>query len=92
MTKRDLIAHVSETTGVTKAHAAKMVGAMLQGIEEALVNREACKLLGFGIFNIRKKGARIGRNPKTGETIKIKESFTVSFSAGKNLKRALNLS
>jgi DNA-binding protein HU-beta len=91
MNKKDLIAHVSETTGTTKAHAAKMVGAMLQGVEEALINKENCQLLGFGTFRIRKRAARMGRNPRTGETLKVKELFTVSFSAGKNLKKALNI-
>ncbi len=92
MTKKDLIAYVAETVGVTKKNATQVMNAVFQGIEETLVNKEECRFVGFGTFRIRKRAARMGRNPRTGEIVKIKEAFTVSFSAGKNLKKCLNLS
>jgi DNA-binding protein HU-beta len=90
MNKNDLIVHVVETTGVTKGDATKAIESVFQGIQNALIDKEDCQFVGFGSFKVKKRSARTGRNPRTGETIEIKESFTVGFNAGKNLKESLN--
>ena len=90
MNKKDLIQYVSEVAGVKKTDATKTIDAVFQGIEGSLLNKEECQFLGFGAFKIRKRSARTGRNPRTGETLKIKESFSVGFIPSKNLKEGLN--
>jgi DNA-binding protein HU-beta len=92
MNKNDLIEYVAETTGFTKVDAAKAIEAVFEGIEKSLVKKEDCQFVGFGSFKVKKRAARMGRNPRTGDAIEIKESFTVTFNAGKDLKTSLNLS
>ncbi len=89
MNKAELIAHMqkSKTAGFeTKAAAERAVEAVLEGIAAGLKKDKSVQLVGFGTFQIRQRKAREGRNPKTGEKIKIKASRTVGFKVGKKLK------
>ena len=90
MNKTDLIDAVANDAEVTKAEAARAVDAVINAITTALKKGDAVTLVGFGTFQVRKRAARTGRNPKTGETIKIKASKNPAFKAGKALKDAVN--
>jgi DNA-binding protein HU-beta len=88
--KMDLIAAVAESTELPKAKAAEVVDAVLGAIEGALKKEEEVRLVGFGSFATAKRKASTGRNPRTGEEIKIPESNSVRFKAGKALKDSVN--
>jgi DNA-binding protein HU-beta len=90
MNKNDLIAAVADSAGMTKADASKAVDAVLDGITAALKKGKEVRLVGFGTFKVSKRAASEGRNPRTGETIKIPASKRPKFSAGKALKDAVN--
>ena len=92
MNKTDLIDAVAGEAEVTKAEAARAVDAVINSITKALKKGDAVTLVGFGTFQVRKRAARTGRNPKTGETIKISASKNPAFKAGKALKDAVNYS
>ena len=80
MNKGDLIALVAKDTGLTKAGAEEAVNSVLTNIKKN--TKKGVQLIGFGSFNVTKRKARKGRNPQTGETIKIKASKTVKFKPG----------
>jgi len=88
--KMDLIAAVADSTELTKAKAAEVVDAVFSAIEGALKAKEEVRLVGFGSFVTSKREATTGRNPRTGEEIKIDASVSVRFKAGKSLKDAVN--
>lgn len=88
MTKADLAAAVAET-GMTKKQATAAVDAMIDSIKGALAKGESVRLVGFGTFSVKNRKARIGRNPRTGEELKIKAKKVPAFSAGKGLKDAV---
>ena len=90
LSKKDLVAVVSETTGMTKKESALAVDAVFATIKDALVKKENVQLIGFGTFSVKERSARKGRNPMTGEEIDIAASFVPSFKASKNLKEAVN--
>ena len=91
MNKQELIQEVAGDIEVkTKAAAEKAVNAVLNGIKKGLRKDKSVQLVGFGTFGVRTRKARTGRNPRTGETIKIKASKTVGFKAGKDLKDSVN--
>ena len=90
MNKTDLVDAVATDAELTKADAARAVDAVINSVTKALKNGDAVTLVGFGTFQVRKRAARTGRNPKTGETIKIKASKNPAFKAGKALKDAVN--
>ncbi len=90
MNKNDLIAEVADATGLTKADAAKAVDAVLDSVTNTLKKGDEVRLVGFGTFTVAKRAASEGRNPRTGETIKIPASKRPKFSAGKALKDAVN--
>ena len=89
MNKIDLIAAVADKTDLTRAKAGEAVDAVLAAIEGALKAREEVRLVGFGTFATAARKASTGRNPRTGETIKIAESTSVRFKPGKGLKDAV---
>ena len=74
----------------SKAEAGRAVDAVISSITKALKKGDSVTLVGFGTFQVRKRAARTGRNPKTGDTIKIKASKNPAFKAGKALKDAVN--
>jgi len=88
--KNDLVAHVAETAGLSKADASKAVDAIFDGITTSLKNGDEVRLVGFGTFAVAVRAASEGRNPRTGEKITIPESKQPKFKAGKTLKDALN--
>ncbi len=90
MNKSDLIEAVANSADLSKADAGKAVDAVVESISKALKKGDKVSLVGFGTFSVRKRAARKGRNPKTGETIKIKAGKTPGFKAGKALKDAVN--
>lgn len=90
MNKAELIDAVAVSADLSKASAARAVDAALEAIEKALKKGDSVTLVGFGTFVVRKRAARTGRNPRTGETIKIKASKVPGFKAGKALKVAIN--
>jgi DNA-binding protein HU-beta len=90
MNKADFIEAVADGAELTKADAGRAVDAMIAAVTKALKKGDTVTLVGFGTFSVRKRGARTGRNPRTGETIKIKASKNPAFKAGKALKDAVN--
>jgi len=90
MNKNDLVAAVAETSGLNKNDAAKAVDTALDTITAALKGGEEVRLVGFGTFAVSNRAASEGRNPRTGETIKIPASKRPKFTAGKALKDAVN--
>ncbi|BFM13761.1 hypothetical protein R50072_39140 [Simiduia litorea] len=90
MHKSDLIAAVAETADLTKDKADLVVSSILEQITNALSRDDVVSLVGFGSFSQRKRAARTGRSPKTGETIQIPASVSVGFKPGKGLKDAVN--
>ena len=90
MTKTDLVNYIAEKTGLTKADAARALEAMQEGITEGLKNERKVTLTGFCTFAAVDKPAKDGRNPRTGETVKIPARVAVNVKAGSKLKEALN--
>ena len=88
MNKADFVAAVADAAELSKTDAANAVDSMVSVITKALKKGDTVTLVGFGTFQVRKRAARQGRNPKTGETIKIKASKNPAFKAGKALKDA----
>jgi DNA-binding protein HU-beta len=89
MTKTELITITAEKTGLTKKDAEKTVAAVLEAIAADLAAGNRVQLAGFGTFETKTRAARIGRNPKTNETIEIAASTSVSFKPAKALKDAV---
>ncbi len=90
MNKAELIDAVADAADLSKASATRAVEALTDAIVKALKNDENVTLVGFGTFTLRKREARAGRNPRTGETIEIKASRIPGFKPGKALKDAVN--
>ena len=88
--KKELAAAVAKECDMTNADAAKAVDATFECIQKALKKKDDVRLLGFGTFSVTRRAASEGRNPQTGEKIKIKASNQPKFKAGKGLKDALN--
>jgi len=84
--KGELVEAVAATIDMSKAQADRVVNAVFGAIEKGLKREGKVSLVGFGTFDVRRRKARTGRNPRTGETIKIKASKGVGFKAGKALK------
>lgn len=90
MNKNDLIASVADDVEITKTDAARIVDSLLEIITKALKKGGEVRLVGFGTFSVVKRKASEGRNPRTGEAIKIPASKQPKFKAGKALKDAVN--
>ena len=90
MNKAELIEQVAESAELSKAAASRAVDAVLDGITGALKAGDKAVLVGFGTFEVGSRSARIGRNPRTGETINIPASKSPKFKAGKAFKDAVN--
>jgi len=91
MTKQELIDHVSKKTGedVSKRKVAEMIDIMFDTVAAAVRKNKRFSYPGFGTFVIRSRKARTGRNPRTGEALKIKASKTVGFRPARTLKESL---
>ena len=90
MNKVELIAALADKADVSKKDAAKVLEAFTDTIAEQLSQKEKVTLVGFGTFETRERAARTGKNPRTGEAIKIAASVAPAFKAGKALKGAVN--
>jgi len=90
LNKSELVSRVAESAGLSKKDSEKAVGAVLDAISSSLAKGDKVQLIGFGTFEVRKRAARTGRNPKTGEEIKISSSKVPAFKAGKALKDKVN--
>jgi DNA-binding protein HU-beta len=90
MTKADLIEKIAEDSGISKVMAIKALESFLEGVQQALKKKDGkLTLVGFGTFSKIRRKARKGRNPQTGEEIRIKASNVVKFRPGKKLKDAI---
>lgn len=89
MNKVELIAAVTEKTGLSKKDAEKAVSAVLESVVEAVSAGDKVQLVGFGTFEVRERGERTGRNPRTKEPITIPASKQPVFKAGKSFKDAV---
>ena len=90
MNKADLIAAIADDAEISKAKAEYALNSAIEHIIKAVTKGDSVQLIGFGTFASGKRAARMGRNPKTGEAIKIAAAKTVKFSAGKAFKDAVN--
>lgn len=89
MTKQELINHVSQETGLTKKDSKNAVDTVFKSITESLEKGEKVNFVGFGSFEVRDRVARTGRNPQTGEEIKIPARKIPAFKPGKLLREAV---
>ena len=89
MRKPELAAVIAEKADLTKDKANQVLNAILDSITSAL-DEDTVTLVGFGTFEKRHRGARTGKNPQTGQPVKIKASNTVAFKPGKNLRDSVN--
>ena len=89
MTKAELVEKVAKDAEITKAKAELAVKSFLDGVTEALKTGDKVTFVGFGSFSVSDRKARVGRNPQTGQEIKIAARKAVGFSAGKQLKDAI---
>ncbi len=90
MNRKELVDALAEKTGGTKADADRHLSALLDVVTETMVKGDNIALVGFGTFEVRERAARTGRNPKTGEELKIAAAKVPSFKAGATLKAAVN--
>ena len=86
MNKTELVAAVAEKSGVTKKDAERVINAAFETITAELQKGEKVQISGFGIFEVKAREARVGRNPRTKEAIKIPASKAPAFKASKALK------
>ena len=89
MNKRDLIAQIALDTGVTKSSAGAAIDSLLETITKALKKGDAITFVGFGTFKTTQRRARLAKNPRTGDAIRIPKRRVVRFTAGKALKSAV---
>lgn len=89
MNKTELIAAVAEKTGLTKKDAERVINATIETITSSLVKGDKVQVSGFGIFEVKAREARVGRNPRTKETIQIPATRLPAFKASKALKDAV---
>lgn len=86
MTKRELVIEVAEKLGYTQNEVASIVQATLDAIVESLAEGERLEIRNFGVFEVKSRDARIGRNPRTGQEVPIRRKRVASFKPGKALK------
>jgi DNA-binding protein HU-beta len=92
MNRKELVDALATKTSLSKADTDRAIGALIEIISDTLTKGESLSLVGFGSFEVRKRAARTGRNPKTGEELKIKAAKVPAFKAGATLKAAVNSS
>lgn len=85
MNKAELVSKIAEDAGITKVQATAALDSFIEGVTKTLKSGKKLILVGFGTFSVSKRAARTGRNPKTGETIKIKARKVARFKASKEL-------
>lgn len=90
MTKAELVARMAKVSGMTKRAAEIALESALKGIRDSLKRGRKVTLVGFGSFSVARRAARNGRNPQTGNVIRIPAARVPRFKAGKDLKNAVN--
>ena len=90
MNKTELITAMAEASGLTKKDCYTALNAFVDTLQTALKSGDKVQLLGFGTFEVKERAARTGRNPRTGEEIKIPAGYGVKLSAGSTLKKAVS--
>ena len=90
MNKTELVAAVAEKAEISKKDADSAVNAVIESIIEAVASKDKVQIVGFGTFEARERKEKIGKNPRTGEEIKIAASKVPAFKAGKALKDMVN--
>lgn len=89
MNKAELVKEMAEIAGTTKANAEKLLDAFMEAVTRAISKGDKVVLVGFGTFQVVTRSARNGRNPRTGEPIKIPAKKVVKFTPGKKLEEAV---
>ncbi len=90
LTRKDLAKEINEKMGFSQRQAGELVDTVFDRLKDTLLSEESVKLVQFGTFNVRKKSARIGRNPRTGDTMEIRKRSTVTFKPSKGLREKIN--
>ena len=90
LTRKDLARAINEKLGFSKQSAGELVDTVFDRMKSGLLKEDPIKLVQFGTFNIRKKNARVGRNPRTGATMEICKRSMVSFKPSKGLRERIN--
>ena len=91
MNKSELIDAIASSADLSKASAGRALDAVVETVTNTLKEGDSVSLVGFGVFSVKDRAARTGRNPQTGEPIQIKAAKIPSFKAGKALKDAVNI-
>ena len=91
MTKSELIQHIAEMNPhLYHRDVERIVGTIFEQIADALARGDRVELRGFGAFSVKQRGARVGRNPRTGDAVQVSEKFIPFFKTGKQLRERLN--
>ena len=90
MNKEELVQEISKKANVTQKEAAEVLSSLVDTIQKTVAKGKKVTLVGFGTFTAKKREARTGRNPQTGEAVKIAARVVPGFKAGNKLKDALN--
>ncbi|WP_434353810.1 HU family DNA-binding protein [Psychrobacter sp. HD31] len=90
MNKSELIDSIAEKSGLNKTQAGDALNAFMETVGKTLEKGDSISLVGFGTFSVKERKARTGRNPRTGQELKIPASKVPSFKAGKGLKDRVN--
>lgn len=90
MNKEELVQEISKKSKVTQKEANEVLSALIETVQKTVSKGKKVTLVGFGTFEARKRAARTGRNPQTGDTIKIEAKKVPAFSAGKKFKEMVN--
>lgn len=90
MNKSELIIKISEEAGITKVQANAALSSFVKSVTKTLNSGGKVTIVGLGTFSVSKRAARVGRNPQTGATIRIKSKIVAKFKAGKNLSKKIS--
>ena len=90
MTKKDLVLRVTDSTGIKQVVVKEVVQKTLDFIMDALVRGEKVELRNFGVFKVKTRKPRVGRNPRTGETVPIPERKVITFKLGQEVKKRIS--
>lgn len=90
MNKADLVAKIADDAGITKVQANAVIDSFTEAVQKTLKKGDSVTLVGFGTFSVTKRAARTGRNPKTGEALKIKAKKVAKFKPGAALSSVVN--
>jgi len=90
LTRKELAEIINEKMGFSQRGSRELVDAVFSCLKQALLTEESIKLVQFGTFTVRKKNPRVGRNPRTGDTMEISKRSMVSFRPGKGVREKIN--